>query len=80
LPETPIAALRKEIEEQLGQSFFPDEFVFLKHVGRCLALVNRYYNVLSSANFIFSQVFSVDQQCDPDIWLHCFCSDAFQQW
>ena len=39
--------LRQEISEQLGNEIFPEDYVFLKHVGRCLALVRRIYLNLS---------------------------------
>ena len=42
LPETSVAMLRQEISEQLGNEIFPEDYVFLKHIGRCLALVRIY--------------------------------------
>ncbi|XP_078484825.1 uncharacterized protein LOC100183485 isoform X2 [Ciona intestinalis] len=40
-PDTHVAKLRNEIQDQLGHANFPTEYVFLKHVGRCLALVRQ---------------------------------------
>ncbi|XP_076814864.1 uncharacterized protein LOC143461015 isoform X2 [Clavelina lepadiformis] len=39
LPETSVVKLRYDIADQLGNDIFPKDYVFLKHVGRCLALV-----------------------------------------
>nr|CAB3266514.1 spermatogenesis-associated protein 1 [Phallusia mammillata] len=41
LPDTPLAKLRNDMRLQLGENFFPKSYVFLKHIGRCLALVRK---------------------------------------
>lgn len=56
LPETPLAKLRYEMQLQLGENFFPKSYVFLKHVGRCLALVNSFTNTCETLFYCILRV------------------------
>jgi len=48
-----IRNLRGQIEEQLGKDVFPSDFVFLKHIGRCLVLVrSKQESELTVDNFL----------------------------
>ncbi|XP_071953566.1 uncharacterized protein [Antedon mediterranea] len=38
-PEDPLYKLRENVEEQLGNDVIPDEYVFLRSVGRCFTQV-----------------------------------------
>nr|XP_039273580.1 uncharacterized protein LOC120347603 [Styela clava] len=52
-PDNTILSLRKDISEQIGDQLFPSNYVFLKHVGRCLALVReKQEDNLKAKNFI----------------------------
>ncbi|XP_039263824.2 uncharacterized protein LOC120339705 [Styela clava] len=52
-PDRTISSLRTAISEQIGDHIFPEKYVFLKHIGRCLALVNdKQENHLKAKNFV----------------------------
>jgi len=40
LSDTPLHSLRSAVKEQLGNDIVPNEFIYLRLVGRCLAIVN----------------------------------------
>ena len=40
-PDTPVYSLREEVEAQLGYDVVPQEYVFLRSVGRALTRVSK---------------------------------------
>ena len=52
LPESTIYSLREELEQQLGFDVLPQQYVFLKSVGRCLTRV-RVAAKISGVRYIF---------------------------
>ncbi|XP_031567882.1 myb-like protein V [Actinia tenebrosa] len=52
-PETNLHQLRESIEEQLGEDIIPEEFIFLRSVGRCMAVVKENQeHLLRAADFL----------------------------
>lgn len=49
-PESSLSTLRDHVEEQLGSDVIPEDFVFLRSVGRCMAIVSTNTQRMSSCS------------------------------